>query len=71
MDLVGALQRLPIWKLCRVNLYYIDILKLRTYELSYSVLHKYLLILRLSLHYGALLYPYKLVVLVETALTIC
>ena len=32
MGLVGALQRFPIGKLYCVELYYIDILKLRTYE---------------------------------------
>ena len=32
LDLVGAFQRFPIWKLYRVKLDYIDILKLKTYE---------------------------------------
>ena len=54
MDLVKDLQRLPICKLYRVNLYYIDILKLRTYEWLYSVINKFILSLLLSLLYGAL-----------------
>ena len=36
MDLVGAIQRLSIYQLYRVNLSYVCILKPRTYELSYS-----------------------------------
>ena len=32
MDLVGAFQVFPIRKLYSVNLHYIDILKLRTYD---------------------------------------
>ena len=35
MDVVGAFQKLPRWQLYRVNLSYNDILKIRTYELSY------------------------------------
>ena len=34
MDLVGALQLFPIWKLYSANLHYIDILKLRIYVLN-------------------------------------
>ena len=37
MDLVCACQQSPIKKLYRVNLYYIVVLKLRTYDWYYSV----------------------------------
>ena len=40
MDLVGAFQILLIWQLYRVSLHSIDILKLKTYECLYSVIHK-------------------------------
>ena len=63
---VGAFQKLTIWKLYRVNFYYIDILKLRTYEWLYSYVQKHLLILRLSLLYCALYKPSELVVWVKT-----
>ena len=54
---------ISMWKLYCVNLYYINIFKLRTYELSYSVVHKILLRLRYKLS--------KLVGLVKTDLTVC
>ena len=38
--LVGAFKKLPSWQLYIVNLSYIIILKLSTYELTYSVLNK-------------------------------
>ena len=43
MYLVGALQIFSGWQLYRVKLSYIDILKIRTYELTYSVLKKLLI----------------------------
>ena len=48
MDLVRYLHIFTICKLYHVNLYCIDILKLRNYELTYSVFFKYLLSLKLS-----------------------
>ena len=71
MDLVDAFQQFTIWKLYSVNLYYINILKFRTYEWLYSVVHKYLLSSKLSLLYGALYKPSELVGLVKTTLTVC
>ena len=41
MDLVGAFHKPPKKKLYCVNLYYIDILKLRTYKFTYKVLKKF------------------------------
>ena len=70
MDLVGAILRLTIWQLYCVILYHINILKLRTYELSYSVVHKFLLSSQLSSLCGALYQPSKLVGLVKTAFKI-
>ena len=43
MELVGALQRFPVGQLYFVNISYIDILKLMTSELTYSVLKKFLI----------------------------
>ena len=40
MDLVGDFQIFPLGQIYIVNLYYINILKLGTYELVYSVVQK-------------------------------
>ena len=61
---------IPPWQLYCVNLYYINILKLRTYEWLLSVVPKYLLSLRLSSLYRALYKPSELVGLVKTSLTL-
>ena len=54
-----------------MNLYHIDILKIATRDWLYLVIYKYLLILRLSLRYGALYKPSGMVGLVKMDLTVC
>ena len=71
MDLVEDFQILSIYKLYRVNLYYIDILKLRPYEILYSVIQHPLIMLLFASLFVLLYRPSELVGLVKMDLWVC